>query len=206
MNQLSRDDLTARPLGALLDEIGARVPTPGGGGVCALVAALGAALGQMVASFSTGRKDLAPHEAEIRADIERLRRSRELFLQLAAEDAAAFELLSAAMKRPKDDPERPNALAAAAVAASSVPQALIATCCETLRHLEAMASRSNRHLRSDLAIAAVLAEAAARASRWNVSINMPLLPEEQGRQALKEADALLATAAEIRDRVERACV
>lgn len=199
------DSLSSLPFSDVLERISARSPTPGGGAVTALVAALASALARMVANYSTGRKDLAAHENALRADLERLARAQALILELGVEDMAAYELLSSAMRLPKDDPSRADKLASAGIVATRIPQALTAACCDVLRLFAEMATRTNRNLRSDLAIAAVLAEAAARASRWNIAVNLPIIPEPAGRRILEETDVMLRAAAELLHRVESAC-
>lgn len=205
MSVESTSELAGLSIGEFLDRVGARSPTPGGGAVTAVVAALAAALAQMVANYSIGRKDLAAQEPQVRQDIAKLERARALVLELGAEDMAAYELMNSAMRLPKDDPSREERLASAALVATRIPQALTAACCDVLRLFVEMTSRMNRNLRSDLAIAAVLAESAARASRWNIAVNLPLLPEAAGREILGQTDPLLRNAAELLRQVEAAC-
>ena len=51
--------ITERSIHAYLEALSAREPTPGGGSVAALVGALAAGLGVMVANFTLGRKKYA---------------------------------------------------------------------------------------------------------------------------------------------------
>jgi formiminotetrahydrofolate cyclodeaminase len=197
-------DLAALPFGELLDRVSSRTPVPGGGAVAASVGALAAALARMALAFSEGRKEFA-HAAALHADAAgRLERARWLLLELAAEDAQAYEALHAAMKRPKDDPARAESLAHSARAAVQPPLAVIAACADLLRLFESLAPVTGRFLRSDLAIAAVLAEATARASRWNVEANAPLLGADAG-EALATADRALAPAAARLRTIESLC-
>ena len=53
--------------------------------------------------------------------------------------------------------------------------------------------------------AAVLAEATARASRWNVCVNAPLLDPVRAADTLRRADEMLGLAAGMLGEVERAC-
>lgn len=205
MESSEAQPLAAHSFAALLDAVAAKAPAPGGGAVGAITGALGAALAQMVANYSVGRKDLRQHDEALANDLRRLDRVRSVLLQLAAEDGAAFELVAAAMKRAKDDPARPQALAAAAGVATQIPVAVIATCCDALRIAREMSGRCNRNLRSDLAIAAVLAEAAVRASMWTVDVNLPLLEEPERERAEREAREMVEAAARLLVEVERAC-
>ncbi|MDX2116030.1 MAG: cyclodeaminase/cyclohydrolase family protein [Planctomycetota bacterium] len=198
-------NLSPQPFSDILDAVASKTPTPGGGAVTGCVAALAAALAQMVVSFSLNKRDLAAHQPTLEAAAAQLERARKLLLELAAEDMAAYETLNAAFKIPKDDPARPQALQAAARQAVQPPLATIAACADLLRLYETLAGITNRQLRSDLAIAAILTEAVARASRWNISINAPLLAPDDAHQA-RERTAEMLTVAEARARgIEAAC-
>lgn len=198
-------DLGALPLSSLLEAIAAKTPTPGGGAVACAVGALAAATAGMVVSYSVGKKDLAAHQEMLRSAEAYLRRARVLFLQLAAEDAAAYGLLNELQKLPEADPRRQAELADAVDSSVQVPLASVAAGADLLRLFESLTSTTNRHLRSDLAVAAILAESAARAGACNVRINLPLLPE--GRRAAKEAELanLLSACARLAAAVQAAC-
>lgn len=197
--------LADHTLEKLLDEIAARTPAPGGGAVVSIVGAVAAALAQMVVNYSIGRKSLASHEPALRESHAALDRARVLLLQLAQEDMDAYAALNEVQRLPESDPRRAEQLPALALAASRIPLAVVAACADTLHRLEDLGPITNPHLRSDLAIAAVLIAAAARAGRWNVAINAPLLAPGQGARLLEQADSILRTSAERLARLERAC-
>ncbi|HBS28613.1 MAG TPA: hypothetical protein DEB06_03980 [Phycisphaerales bacterium] len=197
--------LSERTLATLLDDIGAKSPAPGGGAVVSIVGSIAAALAQMVVNYSLGRKSLALHEPALRDALHALVRSRAVLLELAEEDMEAYAALNEVQRLPESDPRRARELPALASAASRIPLAVVAACADLVRRCEALADKTNPHLRSDLAIAALLSECAARAGRWNVAINAPLLPEDDARALLGEADSLLHTARERLARVEAAC-
>lgn len=198
-------NLESLSFGELLAQVSSKSPVPGGGAVTASVAALGAALGSMVLNYSVGRKDLAPYEAELQDGLDQLERARWILIELAAEDMRAYEVLNEAMKLPKDDPSRAQLITQSSRAAAEPPLATIAACTELLRLFDRLAPKTNKWLRSDLAIAAVLAEAAARASRWNVMVNAPQMGEPEGSLAIERADRILETAARLVRSVEEAC-
>lgn len=198
--------LDATPLSGLLDALAAKTPAPGGGAAASVVGALGAALGRMVVAYSEGKASLSEHAGLLADAAGRLDRAREVLLALGEEDAAAYAELNALMKRPPADPERQQREPAAVEAAVGAPRAVVAAACDLLRLLEGLVGRSNPHLRSDLAIAAVLAEAAAASGAWNVRVNLPLLKDEARRGEI-EADAArsVAEAASRRAAIEAAC-
>ena len=54
-------------------------------------------------------------------------------------------------------------------------RAVVGACCDLLRQMESLAPITNQQLRSDLAIAAILTEGAAKSGWWNVKMNVMLL-------------------------------
>jgi formiminotetrahydrofolate cyclodeaminase len=196
----------AQPFADLLTSVSAKTPTPGGGAVASAVGALAAALAQMVVSYSIGKKSLTAHQAELESADRSLRIARHLLLALAEEDAQAYGLVNELMKLPEDASRRKSELPGAISASIQVPMAVIAACDDLLRLCERMAPITNPHLHSDLAIAAVLAESCARASRWNVAVNAAMLPDAATRErTLAEADRALDDASSRRVAIERAC-
>jgi formiminotetrahydrofolate cyclodeaminase len=195
-----------QPVAEFLSSIASKTPTPGGGAVASAVGALAAALAQMVVAYSVGKKALAQHEPRLQESIKRLERARVVLLELADEDAAAYGTVNELSKLPEGDPRR-AALPAANAASVQVPLAVMAACVDLLRLFETLASITNKQLRSDLAIAAVLADAAARASRWNVHVNVAFLPDKgAGEASAAAAEGLLSESRRLCALVESACV
>ncbi len=188
------------------EQLGAKTPAPGGGAAACMAGATAAALAHMVVAYSLGKKNLAEHETHLQQASASLARVRALMLQLADEDAAAYALVNELQKLPEGDARREAEFTGAAEAAVAVPRAALALSLDMLRLVESLCGRSNKFLRSDLAIAAVLGEAAARSAWWNVNINLPLLTDvaERGRIGA-EGERACAKAREIRAAVEGAC-
>ena len=191
---------------ALLDGLAAKSPTPGGGAVAPLAGALAASLTAMVVNYTVGKKKYAEHDAAHQASLAHCARIRGLLMQLADEDVAAYAALNDLMSRPEDDAERIAEMPAVALAATQVPLAALAACCDHLRHARTLVGCTNRMLRSDLAIAAILAQAGAEAAYENVKINLPLL-EKQGLHAgvEEEADTLVRTATTLAAEIREHC-
>ncbi len=184
--------------------IAARKPTPGGGAVAALAAALAAALGEMVVRYRIGKPAAAEHEATLAEVADALSRLRLAELQLADADVAAFERLSALWKLPPDERRRVAQWPDAVDGAIDPPRRVLSTSLEILGLLDRVRETVGTTLRSDLAISAMLALTAVEAAAWNVRINLPQL-DDPGRAAELEAEAAdgIDRARALRDLIER---
>lgn len=193
------------PIGAFLDQLGAKQPTPGGGAAASVAGAVGAGLGQMVLSYSLGKKSLAEHQPLLEQAMKALARAREMFLTLAQEDATAYGVLNDLMRLPADDVRRTREWDAAVDASIRPPMASLALSSETARVLVSLCGTTNTQLKSDLAIAGILIEAAAAAAKWNVVINVPLLPEAARARTLADARRMHEACVDARKHIEHAC-
>ncbi|MGH2537808.1 MAG: glutamate formimidoyltransferase [Candidatus Promineifilaceae bacterium] len=155
-----------------LEATAAGTPTPGGGSVAALAGALAAALTQMVARLTIGRKKYA--EAEERAQAV-LQAAAGLGQQLTAairQDAAAFEGLMAAWKdKSADEQARSQAIEAATIRAAEVPLGVARLSREAAELALEIAQIGNQNAATDAAAAAVMAQAAVRVAALNVRVN-----------------------------------
>lgn len=198
--------ISEQTFGELLSAVGSRTPSPGGGAVASACGALAAALAKMVVAYSLGKKSLAEHQPALERADGALERTIDMLVQLAQEDAEAYALVNELGRLPEGDPRRAQEYSAAVEAAVQAPRSVLGVCCDLLRMLESLTTTSNRHLRSDLAIAAILAEAAGKSAWWNVCVNLDLLSDESRRATLRaECQRMLADAATRRVHIERAC-
>lgn len=185
-------DLT---LDAFVDRLASPAPVPGGGSASAVAAGLAAALVAMVASLSEGRPKYAMHAAvHTRANAAGTKLADRL-LRLADEDAAAYATLAAALKMPRETEDqtgaRSEAMRAAARVAAEVPLRCVEACLEVVAEAERLAGRSNANASSDLHVAALLAEAAARGAAANVRVNLSSVGDPEWASAMRERVAEL---------------
>ena len=172
-------------------------PTPGGGSVAAHAGALAAALAQMVAGLTAGKKKYAAVDAEM----------RELGLQaaalvnelssLVARDAEAYGAVSAAYKMPNEPADaaaaRSAAITDALLGAAEVPLETARACARVAELAATCANKGNTNAVSDAGVAALLADAACRGAVYNVRINVSSLEEKsRGAGLVAEANQLLA--------------
>jgi methenyltetrahydrofolate cyclohydrolase len=182
-------------LAAYLDEVAAGTPAPGGGSVAAVVAALAAALGEMVANLTLGRAKYADVEPSLRPARDRLTALRAALLESAAADEAAYQSYQDAASLPRtSDSEktmRTDAMQRALIAATDVPLRVARSVYEVAEILQLIARDGNPHVRSDAALGALLAEAALRGALLNVRGNAALFNDRAlALTYLKDADRL----------------
>ena len=169
-----------------LESLGSKAPIPGGGAVAGVSNAIAAGLGGMVVAYSLGKKSLADHQTMLEESTMTLKELRERAMCQADDDAAAYGSLNALWSRPADDPERVDGFQDAVRGAIKAPGAIMETSCLILEVLERLPGCSAPHLASDLAIAIETATMGARAAERNVTVNLPMLTDEDERQALDE--------------------
>jgi formiminotetrahydrofolate cyclodeaminase len=173
-------DLT---LGAFTTRLASAEPVPGGGSASAVAASLAGSLLAMVAGLSMNRPKYAAYERTVERAQAAGIRARTRLLELADEDAAAYQAFGAAMKLPRDteaeQSARRGAIGTAALAASEVPMEMVRECQDLIYEVEALAGRSNLNAASDLNVAALLADAAAHGAGANVLINLPMIGDDR---------------------------
>ena len=152
----------------LLATVAAETSAPGGGSVAAVVTAFAAALVAMGARFSREQWEDADG---VVAQAESLRTK---VLPLADEDAKAYESVLEALRLPPDigPDRRDEALGTALSLAADVPLAIAEAALDVATLAAELVERGNPNLRGDAVTAALLAEAAVRATANLVEINL----------------------------------
>jgi glutamate formiminotransferase/formiminotetrahydrofolate cyclodeaminase len=183
---------------------------PGGGSVAAIAASFGAALGEMMAGLTEGKKKFHAVEERVQGMRAELTEAREVLLRLAQEDAEAYRGVMEALRLPKESAEekaaRAEALERATRTATEIPLKTARLAAGVLEKLCILAEIGNPSARSDAAAGAQLACAALKAAQYNVLINLPGLIDapfaeacrreagelaRRGQEALQKVDELL---------------
>src|SRR6266480_3220911 len=188
-------------------------PVPGGGSVAAHAGALAAALAQMVAGLTIGKKKYVAVDAEMK---EAALKAAALANQLSAlvkRDADAYAQVSEAYKLPKEPADaaarRSETITDALLKAAEVPLETARAAVEVAQVAALVAEKGNSNAVTDAGVAALLAHAAAKGASYNVRVNVQAFDDKSKGQSLaREAEQLVKTASELADRttsiVERA--
>src|SRR5437899_2021241 len=165
-------------------------PAPGGGSVAALMGALGASLGGMVANLSAGKRgwdDKVEYFSEWAVKAQQL---KDELLSLVDEDTAAFSRVMDAFALPKESAEEKTARSAAIEAATKyaaeVPLKVMATASRSYALLAEMAERGNPASVSDVGVGALAIRACIEGAALNVRINLGQLKDERFKTSLHE--------------------
>lgn len=169
-------------------EVASKAPVPGGGSVAALVGALGAALGNMVASLTVGKKKYADVEEEMQEMIIEIRDIQKSLLELVEKDIESFEPLSKLYgvhpETAKEKREHEVTMEKALYEACLVPMDIIRQCGRAIELSQQFAMKGNRIAVSDAASSAVLCKAAMQAASLNVYINTNMMKNKKNAEQL----------------------
>lgn len=157
---------------AFLEATAAGTPTPGGGSGAALVGALGAALTEMVANLTVGRKKYADVAGDSQTILEQAESLRSQLTGAIVEDSMAFEELMDAWKNKELDEEaRAEAIERVTIHAAEVPLNVARLSRDVASLAARMASIGNVNAVTDAAAGGIMARAAVQAAALNVKIN-----------------------------------
>jgi len=185
-------------------------PAPGGGSVAALMGALGASLGGMVANLSAGKRGW-DDQLEFFSDwAVKGQQLKDELLFLVDEDTAAFNKVMAAFGLPKDSADekaaRSKAIQAANQYAAEIPLRVMETASRSYDLLAAMAEKGNPASISDVGVALLATRACIEGAAMNVRINLSGLKDEKMKTALAQKMEKLIAGSEERYRRTRPLV
>ncbi len=174
-----------------LDALASADPTPGGGAGAALALAMGAALVEMTARLSTGRRRFRSIEPDMQRVIARCEAIRAEALELIDADAQAYERVMAAYALDRgtehEREHRDTELSRASHQASLVPLRVVARAEEVVDLARETEEKGNQNVVSDAGGGAALARAAIRISEMNVQSNLRSITDLEVRAELMDA-------------------
>ena len=157
-------------------------PTPGGGAIAALTAATGAALAEMVANLTFGKKGYEEVQSEMEELQTKAEAIRNRMLELSQADADVFNIFMNALGLPKNTDEekiaRTAAIQQAYKDAAMVPFEIGELAYQIFDLAEQASRKGNQNLITDGIIAAINARAAVKAAFLNVRINLSGIKDE----------------------------
>lgn len=176
----SLTDLTVK---GLLDVTAGRDPVPGGGSISALSGSIAAALTEMVAGLTIGKKKYAEVEEQMKELVERVQKIRQQLILDVDRDSEAYNVVFAAFQMPKETDEEKAARSAqiqeATKIAANVPMEVARRVYSLLSDIEEVVSNGNQNAVTDGCVAMMSARNAIIGALFNVRINLTSIKDEQ---------------------------
>lgn len=158
-------------------------PVPGGGSMAAVSGALSAALAEMVANLTIGKKKYIEFELEMKEISMKASVLRDKLLDDIQKDSDSYDQVMAAYKMPKEtDVEkiiRQNKIQESLKLAASVPLNIAETSFEILPLTESVVSNGNANAVTDGLVACMMARTAVLSALFNVKINLDSINDEE---------------------------
>src|SRR5216110_1281445 len=177
-------------------------PAPGGGSVAALMGALGASLGGMVANLSAGKRGWDDRSEYFSDWAVKAQQLKDELLFLVDEDTAAFNKVMDAFALPKESAEekaaRSTAIEQATKHAAEVPLKVMETASKSYELLAEMADKGNPASVSDVGVGAIATRACIGGAALNVRINLAQLKDEKFKASIMVRLQKLSADSEVR--------
>jgi formiminotetrahydrofolate cyclodeaminase len=192
--------LTALDLSGFAGRIASGSPTPGGGSASAFAGAMGAALTEMVAGLTSGRKKYAEFEELMCEILEETSSYREDLLNLADKDSSSYDGFVAATKMPKETESeieaRKEAMQSALTSATAIPLDVMNISVSALRAAHKAIGKSNKNAVTDLGVAVLLLGAAVKGAWLNVRTNLVNIQDHVYKEEVTDIGVALSAEAE----------
>ena len=157
-------------------------PVPGGGSISALAGALAAALTEMVAGLTIGKKKYAEVEEEMKKAVAPMHEICEHLLDDIKRDSESFDLYMQALTLPKETEEekaaRTKAMQDGLKAAVAVPLSVAKRAYEVMPYAEVIVTKGNKTAVTDALVATMMARTAVLGALFNVKINLESIKDE----------------------------
>ena len=197
-----KDSLAKMNLREFCNETLSDSPAPGGGSVAALMGALGASLGGMVANLSAGKRGWEDKLEYFSNWAVKAQQLKDELLSLVDEDTAAFNKVMDAFALSKDSAEekaaRVAAIEQATKYATEVPLKVMETASKSYELLAEMADKGNPASVSDVGVGAIATRACIAGAALNVRINLAQLKDEKFKASIMVRLQKLSADSEVR--------
>ncbi|MDQ6689767.1 MAG: glutamate formimidoyltransferase, partial [Gemmatimonadota bacterium] len=192
-------------LSGFVASVASSSPVPGGGSVAAHAGALAAALAQMVAALTIGKKKYAAVDAEMKEAALRAVSLGNTLASLVKRDADAYALVSDAYKLPKEPADaaarRTESVTNALLKAAEVPLETARASVEVARVAFLVAEKGSTNAVTDAGVAALLAQAACKGAAYNVRVNVKALDDpSKGATLAAESSKLVKQVSDLAER------
>ena len=180
-----------------VNETASESPAPGGGSVSALSAALGVALGSMVANLSAEKRGWEDQLNVFSGWAEKAQEIKKELLYLVDEDTNAFNKIMDSFQLPKntDDEKsiRSSAIEAASIYATEIPLKTMKVAYSGIGILKYMVEHGNPNSITDAGVGLLCVKTAVRGAYFNVMVNAKgLKDKETAKKYATEAKSILA--------------
>lgn len=192
------------PIDEFIDQTASSAPVPGGGGIAGLTAATAAALVEMVANLTIGKKGYEAVEEQMKDIQTKAAALHQRCLDGIDEDGKAFAGVIKACRLPKDTPDRTAILQKSYKDAAEIPFHLGQDIFTILELANQVVEAGNSWVISDGVIAAMNARAAIRSAFYSVRINLKFIKDEAYVKTMNEQLlAIEEKAAALEEAIER---
>lgn len=174
-------------------------PVPGGGSIAALNAAISAALAEMVANLTIGKKKYEDKEEMMKKLAASANNYRALFIHDIDADSDAYDQVFAAFKLPKETDEekaeRSKQIQATTKIAAEVPMDVARKAFAIMEIIKEVAEHGNQNAITDACVSMMAARTAVLGAILNVKINLSALKDEEYAARMREECGRLEKAA-----------
>lgn len=189
-------DLTIK---GFLAETAGSAPVPGGGSISALNGAIAAALTEMVAHLTIGKKKYAEVEGQMKTIATEAALIRDRLTGYIDKDSEAYDRVFSAFKLPKETSEeqaiREDEIQRATKEAALVPMRVADEVGSVMESIIYVAHKGNQNAVTDACVAMMAARTCVLGALLNVRINLTSIKDEAFvAQMRKQADELEAHA------------
>jgi glutamate formiminotransferase/formiminotetrahydrofolate cyclodeaminase len=188
--------LISMDLKSFVNETASESPAPGGGSIAAYMAAMGVALGTMVANLSSHKAGWDNRWEEFSDWAEKGMQMQKKLLKLVDEDTEAFnrimDAFSLGKSNEKEKEIRAAAIESATKQAIEVPFQVMQTALEAMDIVKVMAETGNPNSVSDAGVGALALRSGVLGAWLNVKINASGLKDENYKREVLEKGARMA--------------